>query len=272
MSLLIALASVATLPVVLGVARETDLGLRVDKASMVRVTEATAPRVHRATTELLHTIDVSSLLLVGGSLIVLALILGRLGAALGVAVLLAGANVTTQVLKDFLTDADLVGQSASATSSFPSGHATVAMSIALSAVIALPAQLRAVAGLAGAAYAAAVGVALVALGWHFPSDVAGGYLVSMAWAALVVAALAVSKERTSGARPLIPPLGIAAGLLVLALAFASAVAVAVSRHPELLDYGRLHTTFFVASAALAALSLVLVGAVAAVAGSRVRAT
>ena len=45
--------------------------------------------------------------------------------------------------------------------------------------------------------------------------------------------------------------------------FTVGVAVTLSRRPELISYGRLHTLFFVSCAGLAALSLVLSSATAA---------
>jgi membrane-associated phospholipid phosphatase len=47
------------------------------------------------------------------------------------------------------------------------------------------AQLRALTALLGAGYAIAVGYALVALGWHLPSDVLGGFLVAATFTPLL---------------------------------------------------------------------------------------
>src|SRR5207237_6468526 len=78
--------------------------------------------------------------------------------------------------------------------SFPSGHATVAMALALAVVVVSPRVLRAPLAVAGAVYAAAVGISLVALGWHYPSDVLGGFIVAAAWSAAAVAVLRVWRE------------------------------------------------------------------------------
>lgn len=265
--LLVAFGSIVSLALLYVAARGTSLGLRIDRSAIeLGLTEVRAPRIHDATSDVLRTIDVSSLALLGGGMVVLALLRGRVGHALAVVAILAGANVTTQVLKPRLPDADVPGvDPADLTgASFPSGHATVAMSLALAAVIAVPAALRGLAALAGAAYAAAVGVALVALGWHYPSDVAGGYLVSTAWTALVAAGLVASARRatvTSGAK-VVSRAGIAALGALVAAAFVAVVALAVSRRPELELYGRLHTAFFVSSAALAGVSLALAAGIA----------
>ena len=65
---------------------------------------------------------------------------------------------------------------------FPSGHSTVAMSLALALVLVVPARLRVPVGLAGIAYAVLVGAATLTGAWHRPSDVLGAYLVTLAWA------------------------------------------------------------------------------------------
>lgn len=263
--LLLASASAAAFVLTLWVARDTAFGLRTDAAAVVGVTRDGSPRIHDATLDVLRTIDVSSLALVGSGLIGLALLRRRVSHAAAVAVLLLGANVTTQVLKPALGDVGARPDDVAGGSSFPSGHATVAMSLALAAVIAAPAGMRATAAILGAAYAAAVGVALVALGWHYPSDVVGGYLVSTAWAACVAAVLVLAGRRKTGVRAPgeVSQWQLGAAAVLIAAGFGAAVAVAASRLPELVDMGRAHTTFFVASGALGLLSLVLAAVTAA---------
>jgi membrane-associated phospholipid phosphatase len=111
---------------------------------------------------------------------------GRAGAVVVAAVLVAP-NALTQWLKD-ATAEDRVGPGRPDIvhvdpASWPSGHATAAMAIALAALIAAPVGLRAPVAAVGLIFAGIVGAAVVGLGWHFPSDVAGGYLVAAAAAA-----------------------------------------------------------------------------------------
>ncbi len=106
-------------------------------------------------------------------------------------VLLTVTGVTTQGLKHALATPRLVSwltEVPSATA-WPSGHATAAMTLALAAVLVAPRARRPLVAVAGGAFAVAVGVAVVALHWHFPSDVVGGYLVAATWALAVAAAL-----------------------------------------------------------------------------------
>jgi membrane-associated phospholipid phosphatase len=67
---------------------------------------------------------------------------------------------------------------------FPSGHAMASMAFFLGAtslIRGLPHWLYAV----GAALVAAYGGALVYLSWHYPSDVVGGWLLTVAWVAFL---------------------------------------------------------------------------------------
>ncbi|MEA2124287.1 MAG: hypothetical protein QOI80_1069 [Solirubrobacteraceae bacterium] len=126
---------------------------------------------------------------------------GKRGAAVVAAILIVP-NVVTQLLKtttaenrvDFPPTPIVHVEAAS----WPSGHATAAMALALACVIAAPAALRVIVACAGLAFAAAVGVAVVALGWHFPSDVAGGYLVATTGGCLGAAVL--SRRETTVVR------------------------------------------------------------------------
>jgi membrane-associated phospholipid phosphatase len=174
------------------------------------------PSVQSASEGLVDTISIGSLVLLGGGLVAVALLLGRARAALGAVILVGGANATTQVLKPLIGD-----------DRFPSGHATVAMSVALAAVLVSPPAWKLVTGLLGGAYAAGVGVSLVIQAAHYPSDVAAGYLVAGAWAGAVAALLPEPSERP---RRRSTRAGLVATGLAVA-AFAVAVGVAVAEHP-----------------------------------------
>ena len=63
------------------------------------------------------------------------------------------------------------------------------MSLALCAVLAAPPRLRPAVARAMAAFAVAVCYSFLALGWHYPSDVLGGFLVALDWTLLGAAAL-----------------------------------------------------------------------------------
>lgn len=223
-----------------------------------------------ATARLLDTISVASLVLAAAGLVAVALVRRRYRQAIAAAAVVAGANLTTQVLKPLLGGLDPLGGDAERFSQeiFPSGHATVAMSLALALVIVVPAPARPVAAVVGAIYTGAIGVGLLLLGWHFPSDVVGGFLVAAVWAALAVAWLRA--ERQPDAVTLGPVRRLRAGVIValaiagfVAIAVTVAIGVRVSDLSDLAEYGRLRTAFIGGAALIVLLALALPPSVAA---------
>jgi len=98
--------------------------------------------------------------------------------------LVAGANLTTQLLKLALVDhrfSSLLGYWQPGPNPFPSGHTTAMTAMALAFVLIVPRPWRWAAAAVGGLLAIAVGWAMVALRRHYPSDVAGGALVALAW-------------------------------------------------------------------------------------------
>jgi membrane-associated phospholipid phosphatase len=182
----------------------------------------------------------------------------RYGLAAGVALL--GANLTTQFLKATLLSARpsaggvVVGDSA-----WPSGHTTAVMSFVLALILVTPSRLRPFVAAVGGLVVATVVYAILLLGWHYPSDVAGGFFVATGWFCLAAAGLK-AVERTTGPVPtrrvLWPPVlaGIAATAVVAALF--------VVKGGRVLDYAREHTTFVAGAALLGAVAVVLSGVIA----------
>ena len=170
------------------VAVHTAWGQRLDVAALDGRT--TRPLVIHATGRLLDTISVASLTLLGGAALVIAVARGRIYLAMTAAVLVLGANVTTQLLKRVVLDRpELIASDPIPTPSFPSGHTTVATSLAVAFVLVVPARLRTITALCGIAYACLIGTGVVTAGWHRPSDVIGGFLVVAVWTGLATAGL-----------------------------------------------------------------------------------
>src|SRR5262249_31685056 len=137
--------------------------------------------------------------------------------------------------------------------SFPSGHATIAMALALAALVAAPEVARGLVAVGGACYAVAVGIVLVALGQHYPSDVAAGFLVAGSWAGLVdVARRWLERRRRRPSASLTPATRGAAVALALAAALAAVAALALHSHPDALTHGPLGGSFYAAAAAITA--------------------
>jgi membrane-associated phospholipid phosphatase len=120
--------------------------------------------------------------------------------ALAVVVVLPLAPLSAELLKPLLAHPhDQFGAKHIADASWPSGHATAALALAWCALLVAPPARRRLVAIVGGAFAAAVGVALLVLAWHMPSDVVGGYLLATFWAALALAVLRAF-ERDGGAR------------------------------------------------------------------------
>lgn len=140
-------------------------------------------------------------LVLGLALVAVALLRGRVARAVAVVALLVVTGLTTQALKASLGHARAGELFGVELGSWPSGHSTAAMTLALCAVIVAPRALRGVVAVAGAAFALAVGVGVLVMEWHLPTDVAGGYLVAMGWALVAVAALRRLERPAPAAAP-----------------------------------------------------------------------
>jgi hypothetical protein len=142
-------------------------------------------RVEHLVTQVLDVISVLSLLVATALIGFIALARRRVVLA-GVAVLLVvGSNVTTQFLKYVaIHRPDLGVENANiSVNSMPSGHTTVAASVAVALVLVVPPRLRGLAAVLGAGYAALTGVATLSAGWHRPSDAVAALIVVGGWAA-----------------------------------------------------------------------------------------
>src|SRR4051794_24877802 len=155
------------------------------------------PRVQGAAPVLLQTISVGSLALVMTVLLSIAMLRGdRLVAAIA-ATVVAGAVASTEVLKHWvLTRPQLIDNTVR---SYPSGHATVALSLVIAAIVVQSSRSRTLwAAVIGVAYALAIGTATVVAGWHRPSDVFGAWLMVGAWSFAGVAVLRARSAAPQG--------------------------------------------------------------------------
>jgi hypothetical protein len=235
------------------VAVQTRWGQTLD-ATALSGRSTLAPRAVPAASRLLGTIDKSSLVLVGGSIVLVALLRRRPLLALGAAVLIGGAIMTTEILKKLVLPrpdlgiVDPLGRLAT----FPSGHTTVAMSLAMAAMIVAPSRYRAGVGLLGALYTIGVGVGVVATANHRPSDAIGAVLVVTAWAALVAAALLTVSVRAPRQRhaPVVSPALAVGGFVLLVVAFLGLLATVEAIRFDRLGTIEIRGAFFGAAAAI----------------------
>jgi membrane-associated phospholipid phosphatase len=98
-------------------------------------------------------------------------------ASVGISVL------TTEILKHFLLDRPQLVPSYIFDNSYPSGHTTVGMAVAVAAMLVVPRRLLIPTAVGAGLFGSAFGVAVVAAGWHRPSDAVGAFLVVIAVAA-----------------------------------------------------------------------------------------
>jgi membrane-associated phospholipid phosphatase len=191
------------------------------------------PRLHAAIEAFAGLGDPLPYAAAGLAFVVVALRRGLRARAAAVAALLVVTGVSTQVVKHILAEPRFeawLGTNQVGETAWPSGHSTAAMTLALCAVLVVPPALRALTAVAGGAFAAGVGYAMLVLAWHYPSDVLGGFLMAGLWTALAVAALRVVEDRpVAEARPAAgADLRLAVGLAAGAAAVAAAVALAAS--------------------------------------------
>lgn len=136
----------------------------------------------------LDVVSNSFVVLALGGAILISLLRRRWGLAAQVVVLVAGANLTTQILKhQVLERAHLGVLTERPGNSLPSGHTTVAASVSIALLLVVPRRMRPVVALLGAVYTALTGVSTLVGGWHRPSDVVAALLVVLVWTALVLA-------------------------------------------------------------------------------------
>jgi membrane-associated phospholipid phosphatase len=147
--------------------------------------------------QVLNAISIAAAVIATGVIGFIALIRRRFALAVVSVVMVAGANLTVELLKRYLLRPDLgIDEArAAAGNSFPSGHTAIAASVAIAFVLVLPPKARGSVAIVGGLYAALVGVATLSAGWHRPSDAFAAYLVVGVWAALGGILLRIIRRR-----------------------------------------------------------------------------
>jgi membrane-associated phospholipid phosphatase len=156
----------------------------------------THPHVEAAANFLLNLLDPLLFIIWGLALVLFAIAGGRPRVAAAITVVMGMAPLSAEVLKPLLAHPHVrIGATQIGPASWPSGHATAALALALSAVLVAPARRRRAVIALGAVFTFAVGCALLIRAWHMPSDVVGGYLLAGLWMALAVAGLRAGERR-----------------------------------------------------------------------------
>jgi membrane-associated phospholipid phosphatase len=224
----------------------TDSGIAFDSRAILDAHTTKPWSAHWTVSDALHAVAAGSFALMAVAIAVLRRgDVRRLAAA---ALLVGGASATAQLLKSGLAGLGLLGTASvhEVERSFPSGHAATTLALGLALVDAVPGAWRAPAAAFAVVCATAVGLGVLTLGWHYPSDVVAGFLIAGAWSAAMRRGPPPAVHARSGA--------LVAGALVLAVGGCLAVPYVAFAH--LVD-GRAMPPAFAAG-------VVIVAAVAAV--------
>ncbi len=167
-----------------------------DAVLLRNFTHLEGPQVNSVANFLLKLLEPLLFTIWGTALVLFAIARDRPRVALAVTAVMGFAPLTADRLKPLLAHPHArAGAIHLGPASWPSGHSTAALALALCAVLVAPPRVRPLVAVLGAAFALAVGCALLILAWHMPSDVLGGYLMAALWMALAVAGLRAAERR-----------------------------------------------------------------------------
>jgi len=248
------------------VAYLTSFGRWLDGATLMGFVDLHSTRIDGLARHVGRLADPQPFLLAAAALVTVALVRARPRTAAAVPIILLGANLTTQFLKPALADhrlSSVVADTHITAASWPSGHTTGAMSLALCAVLVSSSRMRPLVAALGGLFAVAVGYSTLILAWHLPSDVLAGFLVASLWTMLGVAVLWAAAarwpERAGRGREAALRVGEAvtpsALTAVTAMAFAGTLALA--RPGATVAYAHAHTVFVIGAVAIALLGAIL---------------
>jgi membrane-associated phospholipid phosphatase len=183
-------------------------------------------------------------------------------AAIGVVI---AANLTTEILKLALAHPriqPILGAHQVSPASFPSGHATSAMSMAVASLLVVPQRWRAITAVTGAGFVFAVSFSILILTWHFPSDVLGGLLVASGYGFAAVALLRYFETEPAGRRMTLivgERLPRRALEVIWVIALLGVGSLALSRASAIFHYAGTYTATVAAALVISAMAAMLLG-------------
>jgi len=190
-------------------------GQRLDQVALDHLGRSVGSR--RTISTILDAVTIGGMALALACCVLVALARRRWALAVGAVVLVAGSNLTTEFLKHDLLTRPSLGYGD--LNSLPSGHTTVAASMAMAALLVVPSGGRWLVAVTGSVGVAVTGVGTVVAGWHRPSDVVAGLAVALVWGAAMLAVLALGHSTEPATSPSGRTLAIVAGLPVAAAVF-----------------------------------------------------
>ena len=172
----------------------------------------------------LRNVTVAAVVAVLAGIVVISWMRRRFRLGILAAVLVAGANVSSQALKHVVLYRPHLGHGW--TNSLPSGHATVVTSLVLAFVLVVPRGWRGPVTLIGTVAVVVAGVGTVVANWHRPSDVIAAYAVCLAWGAITLAIVsATTPPPQSQERPRVHSIALIAGLAIAAGVFTQVIGI-----------------------------------------------
>ena len=175
----VAVGAVGVLAAVAVVALRTGAGQRLDE--WARTTVVAGRDAEVTVLNLLGRVSIGTVLAVAAACVVLAIVRGRVRLAVAALVVIVGANLTTQLLKEVVLERSALD--VIAPNSLPSGHATVVASAVGALLLVAPRALRLPVVVPGAFAATLTGASTVVAGWHRPADIVAALAVCLAWTA-----------------------------------------------------------------------------------------
>ena len=177
------------------IALGTKWGLKNDNEAMNAVYAHSS--VEAEILDALGVISISTALVAVLVMVLFAMMRGRKRAALGILVLVGGANITAQILKHQILDRpntiDLLPNS------LPSGHTTLVVTLALGAIAVSPRGFRYSAVFGASVLATLTGASTVVAGWHRPADIFAALVIGFFWGAIVTFVLGWHNKFRPGA-------------------------------------------------------------------------
>ncbi|HTZ86412.1 MAG TPA: phosphatase PAP2 family protein [Solirubrobacteraceae bacterium] len=193
--LLVAALLVLAMAIVWLVATHVESARVRDAELLHRFWIAGGDRTNEVARALVHMINPIQFTIWAVAIVLFALARARYRLALVIAVVLLLAPFSADVIKPLLGAPHVGFGQTIGPGSWPSGHATAATVLALSAALVTPRRWRPLAYVLAGLFMLAIGVALLVRLWHMPSDVLGGWLLGSLWITLAVAVLRAWEQR-----------------------------------------------------------------------------
>ena len=255
------LIGIGLMAIVWWLAHDVSIVRRADADALGGFIALQGPRLNRLTSAIAQLCNPVPYVIWAAAPVAVALLRGRPRVAVMLAVVLLGANETTELLKPLLAGerAPVPGGWRLPDASWPSGHATAAMTLALGAVVCAPSRLRPVVAAVMAAFTVAVVFSFLELGWHYPSDALGGFLVAAVWIQFGLAGLwtyEAHRPRLAGRAaversPFSVGQAFGPALAIVVAALVAGTLLALARPHQVLAYAHGHLGFVIVAASIA---------------------